>query len=125
MQTLTLDIIAVKPSFEVVVIDDSYEAMLKMAFDWGHEDGTEGVDMRGSEYFSDEMLDSYNSGYQAGVDLRRELEGPSDELTFMDSVLQSLRNGSVQPMARLTLAQMEEIESERIGEDISRNGWAY
>lgn len=100
---------------EVLVIDNSNEAFLDQAFDWGQEDATERIDMRGSDSFDGVALACYNEGYQAGLDLLLELEGSSDELVFMDSVLASLRNGTVKPMVRMTAAQLYEIENERIG----------
>lgn len=67
--------------------------LLDKAFAWGHEDATEGADMQGSVYFVGEALANYNEGYAAGLEVRRVLEGPSDELAFMSGVLESLRRG--------------------------------
>lgn len=74
---------------KVVLVNGDF---LDLAFAWGKEDATEGKDMGGSEWFlAGPALDAYNAGYGEGLELRRKLEGPSDELSFMADVLASLR----------------------------------
>lgn len=48
-----------------------------------------------------------------------------DELEFMGATLDTLRLGLVEPVVRLTSAQMDEIEDERPGEHFSREPFAY
>ena len=64
---------------------------MDLCFAWGKEDATERKDMGGSEWFTGAGLEAYNAGYGEGLELRRKLEGPSDELAFMADVLASLR----------------------------------
>lgn len=127
--TLSLSSVAVKLPKTVghciVVPDDSAEAMFEQSFAWGKEDATEGLDMRGSEYFAGAALASYNEGYAAGLVVRKQLEGDSDELAFMAGVLASLRAGATKPVVRLTKAQMDEIEEERIGNAFSTQPYLF
>ena len=58
---------------------------------WGKEDALKREDMQGSTYFVGAHLAEYNKGYAEGLELRRQVEGPSDELVFMAGVLESLR----------------------------------
>lgn len=58
---------------------------------WGREDCLKGEDMQGSTYFVGAHLAEYNKGYAEGLEQRRQVEGPSDELDFMAGVLESLR----------------------------------
>lgn len=48
-----------------------------------------------------------------------------DELAFMGATLDTLRLGLVEPIVRLSAAQMDEIEDERPGEHFSREPFAY
>lgn len=129
MTTLTLSPVAVKPQFVVAVTptrhDDSAAELQDQAHAWGKEDATEHIDMRGSVYFQGCALASYNEGYAAGLAVRKQLEGPSDELTFMAGVLTSLRAGATKPIVRLTAAQMFEIENERIGGSICESPYNW
>ena len=48
-----------------------------------------------------------------------------DELALMAADLDALRLGLVKPLARLTKAQMDEIERERIGADFCESPWVW
>jgi hypothetical protein len=48
-----------------------------------------------------------------------------DELAMMSADLDALRAGKVEPVVRLTKAQQDEIEAERVGEDFSTQPWEW
>lgn len=76
------------------------ESLMSQAFNFGEEDGLEGVDMRGSEYFvAGPALDAYFDGYQSGMYLRNALSGGEllGEVEFMNAVLNGLRHVSGKP----------------------------
>ena len=50
---------------------------------------------------------------------------PASEEEFMAATLTTVRLGLTPPIVRLSAAQMEEIENERIGAHFSMNGFAY
>lgn len=50
---------------------------------------------------------------------------PMTEIEFMDAELDALRLGLVEPMVRLTPAEMEEIEEERIGAKFSESPYQW
>ncbi len=54
-----------------------------------------------------------------------EVHAFADELAAMDADLAALRAQVVEPVARLTPEQLQEIEDERIGEDFSTHPFAY
>lgn len=77
--------------------DDSASDGPDLAAKWGREDALEGNDAQGSVYFPLESpaWHSYNSGYAAGLAVRKALAPPSelDEIEFMAQALDSLRSG--------------------------------
>lgn len=71
--------------------------LLDLAAQWGEQDALGREDMQGSVYFVGAALSAYNAGYGEGLELRRQLEGPSDELAFLVGVLESLRRENGTP----------------------------
>ena len=99
-----------------------------LAHQWGQEDALEGVDLRGSQYFTvgDTAWHAYNDGYDVGLQLRKMLVSPAEmgELEFMDHVLDTLHAGR-EPIVRLTDEQLAEIERERPGDDFTHYPFLY
>ena len=81
--------------------------LLDLAYQWGLEDALGREDMGGSEFFVGAALAAYNAGYGEGLEQRRAITGPSDELAFMAGVLESLRGGVVPVECQLADAWLE------------------
>lgn len=88
----------VSPVKRAICVDGVF---MDLAHEFGLEDALQGEDMQGSVYFVGDALAAYNSGYADGLEQRRELEGPSDELAFMAGVLESLRRGKTPAECKL------------------------
>lgn len=98
-----------------------------IAYQWGHEDATDGEDMRGSEYFVGVDLESYLDGYAAGLAVAKALNPVQsfDEIAFLEQALASLQAGKVQPIAVMPSELMDAIDDEAIGEIFSRQPYLF
>jgi hypothetical protein len=111
---------------EIDMTCNQVETVMERAYRFGEEDGLEGVDMRGSEYFTGAALDSYFDGYAVGTQARREIVFvDADEIAFLDYALDGLRGGARLPVMTFSVDELDAMAQEAIGYDVQRSPWMY
>lgn len=85
---------------------------------FGFEDGMEGRSIfTGYDFFAGYSLQVYFEGHGDGVAsvLAQQTAPVVDEAAYMDSIVDALQDGRMQPIVRLDPEQLYEIERERVG----------
>jgi len=115
-------------------INNTIAPDLDAAGELGFEDGIEGRNDRGAEYypFHSHCWESYTDAYGRGLAARMELATldvdmmkQMPELEFLACKLDELRAVNWRGNDTEPERRGDDFEDEWIGEDFSRNGWAY